>query len=374
MRGSRNTRDIAAHAGMCAGERVTPLIPMTLLSVTNHLISDTSEPTGLRPNEGPVVPLVRAGRFKRFFGLALWLGLLLLFVDPGTGASQREPSIGRLANQPFVRMTGDMLGYELVANFNGTYKGAPFQTNRWAMRDKDYALLPPPRTYRIALVGSSFTMGGGVPEEKTLEALLEDRLNREATNPAHRHYEILNFSVGGYRGIQYGAVIAKKVFPFAPNAVLIVIHPGTMSHLISLLRNRIPLEDAALRQKLQQAGIQPGMEEPELRRRLAPIAPDIERLSYQRIAELCRQHGVPVFAILFPEPREDKALQEAAAVPVSEAGIPLLRLGGVYSGRSYESVRLPGDLHLNALGHQLVADRLYQILRHDDPLGLWAKH
>jgi hypothetical protein len=365
---------------MQAGERVTPFIPMTLLSLASHLISDTSQPTGLHPDEGVVVALVRPRRFNRFFGLGLALGLLLLLVvDPGiaasqTAASQREPSMGRLANQPFVRMTGDMLGYELVPNFNGTYKGAPFQTNRWGMRDRDYTLVPPPRTYRIALVGSSFTMGGGVPEEKTLKALLEDRLNREATTPAHRHYEILNFSVGGYRGIQYGAVLAKKVFPFSPNAVFIVIHPGTMSHLFSLLRNRIPIEDATLRQLLQKGGIEPGMEEPELRRRLAPLAPDIERRSYERIAEICRQHGVPVFAIVFPEPRDDKAVQAAAAVPVAQAGIPLIHLDGVYSGRSYESVRLPGDIHLNALGHQLVADRLYQFLRKDDPLGLWVKH
>src|SRR4029079_19356230 len=166
---------------------------------------------------------IDAGRVKMryssgFFGRGLPLALLSLIVNPGTAVSQGGRAVERLATAPFVRKTGDMLGYELVPNFNGTYKGAPFQTNRWGMRDKDYALAPPPRTYRIALVGSSFTMGGGVPEDKTIEALLEDRLNREATTAAHRHYEILNFSVGGYRGIEYGEVIAKKVFPFSPNA------------------------------------------------------------------------------------------------------------------------------------------------------------
>lgn len=332
-----------------------------------------SEPAGPLPAEGAVVSVVRPGRFKRFFGVALPLGLVLV-AAPGTAASQGERAADRLANQPFIRKTGDMLGYELVPNFNGAYKGAPFHTNRWGMRDKDYALVPPPRTFRIALVGSSFTMGGGVPDDKTIEALLEDRLNREATTPAHRHYEILNFSVGGYRAIQYGAVVAKKVFPFAPNAVVIVIHPGKMGYLLSLLRNGVPIEDPALRQKLQQAGIQQGMEEPELRRRLAPIEGDIERGTYQRIADLCRQHGVRLIGFVFPEPRSDSAVQAAAARPAAAAGISLLHLDGVYSGRTYESVRLPGDVHLNALGNQLVADRLYQVLRSSDPFGLWVKH
>jgi hypothetical protein len=141
-----------------------------------------------------------------------------------------------------------------------------------------------------------------------------------------------------------------------------------------MIRDGIPIEDPVLRQKLREAGIEPGMEVPELRRRLAPMERDIERWSYQRIAELCRQHGVRLVGLVFPEPRSDSALQVAAARPAAAAGISLLRLDGVYSGRTYESVRLPGDVHLNALGHQVVADRLYQVLRNRDPLGIWVRH
>jgi len=144
--------------------------------------------------------------------------------------------------------------------------------------------------------------------------------------------------------------------------------------MLTLLRRDIPIEEPGLRQKLQQAGVRAGMEEPELRRRLAPIASDIERWSYQRIADLCREHGVALVGIVLPETRDDAPIIARAAALGSEMGIPLLRLDGVYNGHSYKSVQLPGDVHLNDLGHQLVADRLYQVLRKNDPLGLWAEH
>ena len=66
---------------------------------------------------------------------------------------------------------------------------------------------------------------------KTLEALLEDTLNRAATTPSHRRFEILNFSVGAYGVLNNVAVVDKKVFQFSPNAVLLVVHSLERSRL-----------------------------------------------------------------------------------------------------------------------------------------------
>lgn len=276
---------------------------------------------------------------------------------------------GNIIEQKFVRLTGDVLRYELLPSVNATFKAAPFRTNRWGMRDKDYALKRPMDTYRIALLGSSFSMGGGVPVEQTFEWLLENRLNREGPGAPRRHYEILNFSVGGYGILQNVVVAEKKVFPFAPSAVFVVIHSiegnRITNHVISLLRQKIPIEYPYLLQKFQEAGVRPGMRDPELRRRLGPVSSDLVTWSYRRIAQLCREQGVPLVGIAFSEPgdaRADQLLKIAALA--ADAGIPVLTLGPVYSGHSLDSVTLRStDLHLSALGHRLVADRLYQLIR-----------
>lgn len=305
-------------------------------------------------------------------GKGSWWPLpLVLLLGQAVTASSQTP----LARQPFVRMTKDILGWELVPNFNGSYKQAPFNTNRWGMRDRDYEAKPPSGTFRIALVGSSFTMGAGVPEEKTHEWLLENRLNRERPG-SHARYEILNFSVGGYGILQQVAVVDKKVFFFAPNAVILVIHDvertRMLRHLTSLLRAGTPIEQPYLRGKLQEAGVNGRMEEPEMLRRLSGVADDIVKLSYAHIARLCQEKGIPIVGIAFPLPRyaPEKHLSNVSQW-ASEAGIRVVSLVGVYDGLSLDSLWLsPRDDHLNALGHQVIAERLYELLRSNDARAL----
>ncbi len=300
---------------------------------------------------------------------AIALAFVLLVLPPAGATSQEAPDIGPLRNAPFVRVTGDVLRYELVPSYKGTFKGTSFSTNRWGMRDKDYAQKPPPRTYRMALVGSSYTMGGGVADDQTIDWLLEERLNAERRRPSDLRYEILNYSVGGYGILQNVAVTEKKVLPFSPNAVLLVLQSSERRRMVSflsgLVRAGVPVEYPFVREKLQQAGVTREMEEPELRRRLSPFAVDLVRWSFQRIVEKCRQRGMVVVGILFPETGRNRERElKATAGWASEAGIPVLTLDGTYTGHPISSVKLSAtDFHLNALGHRLVADRLYQALR-----------
>lgn len=302
------------------------------------------------------------------------LFVLLLLVQSPTAEAQGNDR--RKVHEAVWRISRDGLGIELAPSFTGTYGGAAFRTNRWGMRDKEYELTPPKGTYRIALLGSSFSMGGGVRDEQTHEALLEERLNREGPGTPRRRYEILNFSVGGYGPLQHVGVTEKKVFRFAPNSLLLVIHSIDRKrigdHIISLIRAGTPIEEPYVRQTLEVAGITPGMQEPELRRRLNRVSLDLLRWSYQRIAQRGRQHGVRVVGILFyePRPRGQEKFEQLAAL-ASEAGIPLLDLKGVYEGHSLDAVKLaPDDVHLNVLGHKLVADRLYELLRDNDSHAL----
>lgn len=290
----------------------------------------------------------------------------------GKGRLQR---VGPLAGQAFVQQTSGVLGYELKPSFDGFYKDAPFTTNRWGMRDKEYGLAAPPNTYRIAWLGSSYTMAGGVSIEESVEGILENRLNREGPGaPAHK-YEILNFSVGGYGILQNVAVAEQKVFQFKPNAVVVMIHneSGRMAiYLINLLKEHVAIEYPYVRDKLKEAGITDDMQQPEMRRLIMPIADDLVRWGYRRIAELGNQHGVPVVGVIFPAPveAEDWGLVTASAL-ASEAGISVITLQGAYDGHDLATLRLEaGDVHLNAAGHKLAADQLFKVLRDNDARAL----
>jgi hypothetical protein len=61
-----------------------------------------------------------------------------------------------------VRHRPDLLAYELLPDQSIDWKGVRFTTNEWGMRDRSYSLEKPEGTYRVALLGASYTMGPGV--------------------------------------------------------------------------------------------------------------------------------------------------------------------------------------------------------------------
>jgi hypothetical protein len=55
--------------------------------------------------------------------------------------------------------------------------GTPFSTNSLGLRDREYATPKPPSTFRILLLGDSYTEGGGLPVEQTVAKRAERTLN-----------------------------------------------------------------------------------------------------------------------------------------------------------------------------------------------------
>lgn len=260
----------------------------------------------------------------------------------------------------------DFQRFELKPSAEGMFKGAMFRTNRWGMHDKEYSLAPPPGCYRIAMIGASHSMGTGVEREKTFEALLEDRLNRENNGVVEGHYEILNFSVWAYRAIQQIEVLEKKVLPFKPNAVFYVEHPGdtrrVIINLVEAISHDTPPPYEFVREICKRADVNSRLPEPIIRLRLQPYAVEILSWVYNRMVSDCKANNIkPVFVSLPPVgPDEETPNIELA----KSAGFHIVDLNGVYDGHDWTKLILSQwDSHPTAEGHQLVAERLYKELR-----------
>ena len=185
----------------------------------------------------------------------------------------------------------------------GGFVGAMVRTNRWGMRDRDYELTPPPGVYRIALLGPSTAMAAGVEAEQSFEALLEERLNREAATRAQGPFEILNFGVAGYSPLQMLYQLDRKVFGFDPDMAMFVGHESDlratsrwwarMVHTSVLPRNAF--NDDLLRRSGLTADAGPN----ETRRRLRPFEPELLGWVYRQFVAECRERGVtPSFVYL----------------------------------------------------------------------------
>jgi D-alanyl-lipoteichoic acid acyltransferase DltB (MBOAT superfamily) len=268
------------------------------------------------------------------------------------------------------RETGDFLGGELRPSAEIVFHGAVLRTNRWGMRDRDYEREKPPGVYRIALLGSSVTMGWGVEYDETFEQQLEERLNSDHPQGASEQYEILNFAGPAYAPPQYLLVLERKALSFSPDAVFVVGHPRderkSVGHLATMAGRGIAIPWGPLRDAVRKAGVGPGSAQGAGEKKLKPYGSEILSWVYRRIAADARARGAIPAWILIPTleattpPEELARLRQLAA----DAGFTVLDLSDVYHGRNPKALQLAEwDWHPNARAHKLIADRLYRMLK-----------
>src|SRR3546814_2406499 len=96
-----------------------------------------------------------------------------------------------------TRLRDDFLQTELAKGFRSITKPGAIQTNRWGMRDQDYAQTPPPGTLRGVVLGYSTVMGWGVEQGAPFEAGVEARVSQRLAELAAGGFELMNLSVPG---------------------------------------------------------------------------------------------------------------------------------------------------------------------------------
>ena len=293
----------------------------------------------------------------------------------GSLYARRPPDWETTLGQLGVHRAGAEPGDDLVPNAAVQFKGTVFRTNRWGMHDQDYSLEPGPGTYRVALIGASHSMGWGVPEHATFEALLEQHLNRDPRSLGAERFEILNFSMMNFTAFEQIRLLDRKVTAFSPDAVWYVGHPYEVKRLVRHIRrswlNPTPgeqrfqpwFQDLARRARIDEH-TSPYLAE----RRLASLGDEIVFHLLRTIGQFAEVHGMRAVYVHLPlTPESRNEIDETPYVDLARrAGFATIDLTGVYDGHPADTVWLAEwDAHPNQLGHRLVADRLFELVRRD---------
>jgi D-alanyl-lipoteichoic acid acyltransferase DltB (MBOAT superfamily) len=250
------------------------------------------------------------------------------------------------------------------------YMGAMMSTNRWAMRDRDYALEKPAGTYRIALLGDSHGMGGGVPDERTFENVAEDRLNAQGGG---RRYEILNFSRAGYGPAARLWLLERSVWPFRPDAVIVTGVDDLKwisREVVGGAAGRYAPPFEAMAAAASQAGIDPSTPDQVAEARMRPYREQVLSSIYRGVVEQCRAHGALPIAVFIPQPRiegPEAMVEIRRQIELArQAGLRTIDLLDTYHGAELESLWVATwDRHPNARGHAMLAERLSRALQHE---------
>ena len=256
-----------------------------------------------------------------------------------------------------------------LVNLDTERRGYQFTTNRWGLRDKDYLERPGPSTRRIAVIGPSLVMGVGVNDGEPFEQLVEDRLNAELLSGTGRSCELLNFGLPRASLAESATIVESgRVAAFAPHVVLVVGHPHTLGsievELVRMLQSGEPVP-RAITNVVAAEELAAATSETEVRRLLAPHGEALLRSSLTIIAEATRRMGAAPVFVLIPMPFEELTFPRGIDVLVlaKEAGFVAIDLRDVYEGHTRDEVMLSdADHHPNAVGHRVIADRLYEEL------------
>lgn len=272
------------------------------------------------------------------------------------------------------RRRNDLIDSEMIPGWQGTLAGVPFRVNRLGMRDDDVPRRKPPGTHRIAVVGSSATMGFGVPEDADFESIVERRLN-ETTGPEDLRIELLNFATGGYVALQWAAALREKVFPLDPDAVYYVAHQGELlgssRHLTMCLEMGYPLPYVCLDEIVRDAGAAGNLSWGTRGLLLEAKSREILACLYRGMVDNCRQRDVVPVYIYLPMPgisQIPESMDELLLAIAREAGFVVIDLSDWAAGRSAETLMMDGHHHPTPEAHQIIAEHLLTALRRQSGL------
>ena len=246
-----------------------------------------------------------------------------------------------------------------------SFRNSPLRTNRWGMRDQDYSKGAPPDTTRIAFLGTSHVLGSGVANNQVFEHILEQNLNSSTTSTAGR-YEILNFAMVAYSSLQHLYLLETKVGEFNPDLVAYFQIEDDdrfiLRNLSMAIRGGIEIPYEFVQAVVEELGLDSSMSDETIRQRLTPHAERIHDWAEEQIIARIKGTGAQPVCILLPriQARPDQEVAERRQRVVSASGCHTLNLADVYDGYNQKDLQVASwDNHPNAVGHELIARRLF---------------
>lgn len=197
--------------------------------------------------------------------------------------------------------------YELKPNLDTYFKLARFKTNSHGIRGKECGIIKPKNTFRIAVIGSSITLGSGVDNEDTFCLVLERRLNAESSSLS---YEVINFAVPSYTLNQNLSTLKYCALEYNPDLILFCmveagsIDPSAGSEKIGQVYKPLPrsypffesffvklLEANKITYRFKE-------EEPRINRKINNSRIVILDKAFSEIEEISQKNKVPVIMLI----------------------------------------------------------------------------
>lgn len=262
-----------------------------------------------------------------------------------------------------------VLGHEHVKSRSATLQAVTIRLNERGLRGEP--VRPPVQGQRrILVLGSSITLGWGVPEEDTLTARLQQMFKTDGQD-----VEVLNAGIGNYNAVRCIELFLTQLTDLQPTDIVLhyfvngaeVLEPGGGNVFLRNSEVAVTLWQVANRM-FGEAG-EASLDE-HYRDLYAPGSRGRTGMeaALKRLADYARERGIPLYLAMTPDVHN---LADYRFTYIHDLMAQLARSNGytyvdflpVFRGLQPTDIfAMPGDPHPNGLGHLKMAQVLYPAL------------
>lgn len=248
-------------------------------------------------------------------------------------------------------------------------------------RDRLYSASKEPNTFRVIVIGDSFSEAGENQFDDVFPKRLERMLN---LNNAHRVVEVLNWGTPGFSTAHEVNLVRRAIGEFSPDLIILQITLNDPEVVPYRVKNKNVVEDGSFNALLAN-----WTSLTFLRARLDNLRSRRDYIEYysnlfenkeswglfsssmERIAEATRTAKIPLLAVTFPlfsHPIDESYPFGQQHKKISEL-LSALQVQSVDLQAAYRDIPVdrlqvrPGvDSHPNEIAHRIAADRIYRAL------------
>jgi lysophospholipase L1-like esterase len=270
------------------------------------------------------------------------------------------------------RSDNPLLGHEHVPSTSAVLQSVEIRTNEYGLRGGP---VPPPHAgqRRILFLGSSVTLGWGVPEDETTTGRLQKMFVADGQDVV-----VLNAGIGNYNAARTVERFLTQLQDLEPTDIVVhafvrdaeVLDAGGGNWLLRNSQLAVVLW-SALQRRMAGTGMQ-NLEE-HYRKLYDPETPGYLAMAraFDRLTAYATKHNVRVYMAMVPDIHNLQDYQlafvhDAMKENARKQGYRYLDLYPAFASIKAEDVwAMPGDPHPNRLGHQKMAEALYPFLALD---------
>lgn len=263
---------------------------------------------------------------------------------------------------------------------SGRYYGVEIRTNSLGFRDTERSIQKPLNTRRIIMLGDSFTLGWGVPFDKTFSYQLEAMLNKTG-----EMFQVINMGVGNYNTVMEVELFKLKGLKLNPDVVVLMYYindaeqtPEINALSYSFLKYSYLL--ASVREQVMRYRIMrksSGSLERYYRNLYADGAIGITATTkaLTELLAICKEKNIKLLIVNIPDLRQLKEYPFVFATDYirnfsEDNHVPFLDLLSFLEKEAGESLWVSmEDPHLNVKGNALAAEAILEKLRSIPPFS-----